>query len=64
HEANTVDGVRILYPEGWGLVRASNTQPVIVTRCEGRTGKVLEEIGADVKKRLLAEGLPDFEWTF
>jgi phosphomannomutase/phosphoglucomutase len=64
HEAITVDGVRILYPEGWGLVRASNTQPVIVTRCEGRTGKDLEEIGADVKKRLLAEGLPDFEWTF
>ncbi|NLO56408.1 MAG: phosphomannomutase/phosphoglucomutase, partial [Thermovirga sp.] len=30
HEAITVDGVRILYPRGWGLVRASNTQPVIV----------------------------------
>lgn len=64
HEAITVDGVRILYPAGWGLIRASNTQPVIVTRCEGRTGKALEEIGADIKRRLLAEGLPDFEWTF
>jgi hypothetical protein len=37
---------------------------VIVTRCEGKTEKALEEIGADVKMRLLAEGLPDFEWTF
>lgn len=64
HEAITVDGVRIIYPEGWGLVRASNTQPVIVTRCEGRTEKALDEIAADVKRRIRAEGLPDFEWTF
>ncbi|NLK19075.1 MAG: phosphomannomutase/phosphoglucomutase, partial [Synergistaceae bacterium] len=64
HKAVTVDGVRILYPEGWGLVRASNTQPVIVTRCEGRTEGALEEISADVRARILAEGLPDFEWTY
>jgi phosphomannomutase len=31
----TVDGVRIIYENGWGLVRASNTQPVIVCRFEG-----------------------------
>ena len=64
HEAVTVDGVRIIYPSGWGLVRASNTQPVLVTRCEGRTEIDLKEISADVKRRLLDEGLPDFQWTF
>lgn len=30
----TVDGVRVQFPYGWGLVRASNTQPVLVLRCE------------------------------
>ena len=64
YEAITVDGVRILYPEGWGLIRASNTQPVIVSRCEGRTEADLEAISADVRRRLLAEGLPDFSWTY
>ena len=42
HEAITVDGVRILYPEGWGLIRTSNTQPVIVTRCEGRDRRLFK----------------------
>ena len=37
----TLDGIRILYPGGWGLIRASNTQPVITTRCEGRDEKTL-----------------------
>lgn len=64
YEGLTLDGVRILYPNGWGLVRASNTQPVITTRCEGRDKKALEFIMQDVKKRILAEGLPDFDWTF
>lgn len=63
-EAITVDGVRILYPEGWGLVRASNTQPVIVARCEGRTMAALESISDDVRRRMAAEGLPDFTWTY
>jgi phosphomannomutase/phosphoglucomutase len=62
HEAITVDGVRILYAGGWGLVRASNTQPVIVTRCEGQTSAELESISSDLKKRILAEGLPNFDW--
>ena len=60
----TLDGVRILYPDGWGLIRASNTQPVITTRCEGKNRESLNFIMQDVKKRILAEGLPDFEWTF
>ena len=60
----TEDGIRILYPDGWGLIRASNTQPVVTVRCEGHDQKSLEFIMADVKKRLLDEGLPDFTWTF
>ena len=60
----TLDGIRILYPGGWGLIRASNTQPVITTRCEGRDEKTLAFIMEDVKKRLRAEGLPAFTWTF
>ncbi|MDR2179671.1 MAG: phosphomannomutase/phosphoglucomutase [Synergistaceae bacterium] len=64
YEGLTLDGVRIFYPGGWGLIRASNTQPVLTTRCEGKDKKALEFIMEDVKKRILAEGLPDFEWTF
>ena len=64
YEGFSLDGVRILYPDGWGLIRASNTQPVITTRCEGRDEKSLKFIMNDVKKRILEEGLPDFEWTF
>ena len=60
----TVDGVRIIYPDGWGLVRASNTQPVLVARCEGRTEAALAEIVKDMKKRLLEAGSPDFEWGY
>lgn len=64
YEGLTLDGIRIFYPGGWGLIRASNTQPVITTRCEGKDRKTLKFIMEDVKKRILAEGLPDFEWTF
>lgn len=39
-----VDGVRILFGDGWGLVRASNTQPILVLRFEARTPERLEEI--------------------
>lgn len=60
----TVDGVRIVYEHGWGLVRASNTQPVLVARCEGCTEEALREICADMKRRLCEAGSPDFEWEF
>ena len=67
-EGLTLDGVRILYsgPDawGWGLIRASNTQPVIAVRCEGRDRASLEFIMDDVRSRMRAEGLPDFTWTF
>jgi phosphomannomutase / phosphoglucomutase len=39
-----VDGARVVFSDGWGLVRASNTQPVLVLRYEARTAERLEEI--------------------
>jgi phosphomannomutase/phosphoglucomutase len=64
HEAITVDGVRILYPRGWGLVRSSNTQPVIVARAEGKTEEDLSGYSADLKKRIMKAGVEDFEWEY
>jgi phosphomannomutase/phosphoglucomutase len=39
-----IDGVRVNFPDGWGLIRPSNTQPVLVLRFEAQTNKRLEEI--------------------
>ncbi len=64
HKAITVDGVRILYDGGWGLIRASNTQPVLAIRAEGRTPEKRAEICADIRRRLLDAELPDFQWKF
>jgi phosphomannomutase/phosphoglucomutase len=44
YETVTVDGVRVVFPDGWGLVRASNTQPLLVLRFEARTPERLAEI--------------------
>ena len=45
-----VDGARVLFPEGWGLVRASNTQPVLVMRFEARTPQLLTEYQREVEQ--------------
>jgi phosphomannomutase/phosphoglucomutase len=45
-EVIDVDGVRALFDGGWGLVRASNTQPVLVLRFEGKDRKTVERIRA------------------
>lgn len=44
-----IDGVRAIFPKGWGLVRASNTQAVLVLRFEAETEKDLASIQAEVK---------------
>jgi phosphomannomutase / phosphoglucomutase len=43
HQVMEVDGARVLFSDGWGLVRASNTQPVLVMRFEARTPELLEQ---------------------
>ena len=48
----SIDGARILFEHGWGLVRASNTQPVLVMRFEGDSKEALEQIEAEVRKEL------------
>ena len=55
HNCNTIDGVRIQYENGWGLVRASNTQPVIVCRFEGDTPERMNEI-----KKIVLDKLQEF----
>ncbi len=47
-----IDGVRILFEGGWGLIRASNTQPALVLRCEAATAARLEEITREVQDRV------------
>ncbi|WP_445004684.1 phosphomannomutase/phosphoglucomutase [Halomonas mongoliensis] len=42
----TLDGIRVDYPDGWGLCRASNTTPVLVLRFEGKSEAALERIKA------------------
>jgi len=49
-----IDGIRADYPDGWGLVRASNTTPVLVLRFEGQNQAALERIQAAFKAQLLA----------
>jgi len=39
-----VDGARIIFPDGWGLVRVSNTGPELIIRCEGNTPEALAQI--------------------
>ena len=49
HKTLDVDGVRVIFPEGWGLVRASNTQPVLVMRFEATTPELLQEYRREVE---------------
>lgn len=44
HNIIDIDGVRVLFEDGWGLIRASNTQPALVLRFEAMSEKRLEEI--------------------
>ena len=64
-EANltTLDGVRVDYPKGWGLVRASNTTPVLVLRFEAETEAELERIKA-VFREQLARVAPEMKVPF
>ena len=41
------DGVRVMLPDGWGLVRASNTQPILVLRFEADSAEARERIEAE-----------------
>lgn len=57
HEVIDIDGARILFEDGWALIRASNTQPVIVVRFEADTRAALQRIRDDVAESLAGEGV-------
>jgi len=52
HPIIDVDGVRVQFGDGWGLVRASNTQPVLVLRFEALSEKRLSEIRSLVEDKV------------
>jgi phosphomannomutase/phosphoglucomutase len=57
HDVIDVDGVRVLFGDGWGLIRASNTQPILVTRFEARSEARLAEIRAEMEGWLRGQGV-------
>lgn len=63
HDVIDIDGARIQFDEGWALVRASNTQPVIVVRFEASSREHLAEIRDEVAGYLAGHGIevPDLD---
>jgi len=57
-QVNTIDGLRVDWPDGFGLIRASNTTPVLVLRFEGQTAEALHRIEGEMLA-LLRRVLPD-----
>ncbi|HEX5074099.1 MAG TPA: phosphomannomutase/phosphoglucomutase [Gemmatimonadaceae bacterium] len=57
HEVVGVDGARVLFGEGWGLIRASNTQPVLVARFEAKTAEQLTRIRTVMENWLRSQGI-------
>ncbi|MBV8260282.1 MAG: phosphomannomutase/phosphoglucomutase, partial [Paraburkholderia sp.] len=62
-EVITIDGLRVEYPDGFGLARSSNTTPVVVMRFEADNDAALARIQADFKRVILAEK-PDARLPF
>jgi phosphomannomutase/phosphoglucomutase len=57
YAVNTIDGVRIAFPDGWGLLRASNTQPVLVLRFEATSPEARDRYRAEVAGWLATQGV-------
>jgi phosphomannomutase / phosphoglucomutase len=56
-EVIDVDGARVLFGDGWGLIRASNTEPVLVARYEARSAERLEQIRSEMEGWLRGRGV-------
>ena len=61
YKCNLIDGVKILFEDGWGLIRASNTQPVIVCRFEANNEERMIEIKNMIMDKLFQFGELKFE---
>jgi phosphomannomutase/phosphoglucomutase len=57
YDVSDVDGVRILFGDGWGLIRSSNTQPILVLRFEASSEARLAELRAEVEGWLAERGV-------
>ena len=57
-----IDGVRITFPQGWALLRASNTQPVVVLRAEGENDGALASIEEELERFLATQGVDHIPW--
>jgi phosphomannomutase/phosphoglucomutase len=57
YPVNTIDGVRITFPDGWGLLRASNTQPILVLRFEASDQRALDAARGEVVEWLAGQGV-------
>ena len=57
HDVIDVDGVRVLFGDGWGLIRASNTQPVLVARYEANSQSRLDAIRGEMEGWLRVQGV-------
>ena len=62
-EINTIDGLRADFKDGWGLVRASNTTPVLIVRFDAESEQALERIKMLFRRQML-ELNPDLELPF
>jgi phosphomannomutase len=60
---SAIDGVRVQTADGWWLLRASNTQAVLVARCEASTDAGLERLKAALVKQLAASGMPEPDFS-
>jgi phosphomannomutase/phosphoglucomutase len=49
----TIDGMRVNYPDGWGLIRPSNTTPCLVLRFEANSEAVLDQIQSKFREQIL-----------
>ncbi|MBC7841941.1 MAG: phosphomannomutase/phosphoglucomutase [Gemmatimonadaceae bacterium] len=57
HDVIDVDGARVLFGDGWGLIRASNTQPIVVCRFEALTAERRDEIRAEFYAWMRTQGV-------
>jgi phosphomannomutase len=57
YPVNTIDGIRITFPDGWGLLRASNTQPILVLRFEASNPQSLDAARSEVVGWLAGRGV-------
>jgi len=62
HDTLDIDGIRITFPQGWALLRASNTQPVVVIRAEGEDQTALDSIKGELERFMSSQGVNHIPW--